>query len=231
MKMYLLKSQEVIQMKNNSKVQTNSPQTYGYVRISDSSQKIHRQMDFMKSLSIPQCNIFIDQQSGKNFNRPAYKKLCRQLQPGDTLYVKELDRLGRNKVEIKEELSKLRKKNIRIKITNIPTTMHDYGEDDWILDMVNNILIEVLAAVAEQERAANHQRQAEGIAAAKARGVHMGRPYLHLPDNFSYYYQAWEKKEIPRADILKELNIDMVKFQSYVRSYKSQLKKGKIQPD
>ena len=218
-------------MKNNSEVQTNNPQTYGYVRISDSSQKIHRQMDFMESLNIPPCNIFIDRQSGKNFNRPAYKKLCRRLQSGDTLYIKELDRLGRNKVEIKEELSKLRKKKIRIKITNIPTTMHDYGEDDWILDMVNNILVEVLAAVAEQERAANHQRQAEGIAAAKARGVHMGRPYLQLPDNFAYYYKKWEKKEMPRVDILNELNIDMVKFQSYVRSYRKQLEKGKISPN
>ena len=217
-------------MKNNSKVQTGTPQIYGYVRISDSSQKIHRQMDFMENLGISKTNIFIDRQSGKNFDRPAYKRLYRKLQPGDTLYIKELDRLGRNKIEIKEELSKLRKKKVKVKITNIPTTMHDFGEDDWILDMVNNILVEVLAAVAEQERATNHQRQAEGIAAAKARGVHMGRPYLQLPNNFSYYYQAWSKKEMSRAEILTELNIDMVKFQSYVRSYQKQLEKGKIMP-
>ena len=218
-------------MKNNSEVQTTNHQIYGYVRISDSSQKIFRQMDFMENLGIPQSNIFIDRQSGKDFDRPAYKRLCRKLRSGDTLYIKELDRLGRNKIEIKEELSKLRKKKIRVKITNIPTTMHDFGEDDWILDMVNNILVEVLAAVAEQERAANHQRQTEGIAAAKARGVHMGRPYLQLPDNFSYYYQAWRKKEMLRADILNELGIDKVKFQTYVRSYRKQLEKGKISPD
>lgn len=219
-------------MKNNlTQVQTSNHQVYGYVRISDSSQKIYRQMDFMENLGIPRSNIFVDQQSGKNFNRPAYKRLCRKLKSGDTLYIKELDRLGRNKTEIKEELSKLRKKKVRIRITNIPTTMHDYGEDDWILDMVNNILIEVLAAVAEQERITNHQRQAEGIAAAKARGVHMGRPYLQLPDNFSYYYWAWKKKEMRRTDILQELNIDQVKFQSYVRSYETQVKKGKITPD
>lgn len=218
-------------MKNNSEVQTTSHQIYGYVRISDSSQKIFRQMDFMENLGIPQSNIFIDRQSGKDFDRPAYKRMCRKLKSGDTLYIKELDRLGRNKTEIKEELSKLQKKKIRVKITNIPTTMHDFGEDDWILDMVNNILVEVLAAVAEQERAANHQRQAEGIAAAKARGVHMGRPYLQLPDNFSYYYQAWRKKEMLRADILNELGIDKVKFQTYVRSYQKQIEKGKISPD
>ncbi len=218
-------------MKNNSEVQATDHQIYGYVRISDSSQKIFRQTDFMENLGIPQSNIFIDRQSGKDFDRPAYKRLCRKLRSGDTLYIKELDRLGRNKIEIKEELSKLRKKKIRVKITNIPTTMHDFGEDDWILDMVNNILVEVLAAVAEQERAANHQRQAEGIAAAKARGVHMGRPYLQLPDNFSYYYQAWRKKEMLRADILNELGIDKVKFQTYVRSYQKQIEKGKIPPD
>ena len=205
--------------------------TYGYVRVSSKDQNIERQLIALKNAGISEKHIYIDRQSGKNFNRPAYKKLCRRLQSGDTLYIKELDRLGRNKVEIKEELSKLRKKKIRIKITNIPTTMHDYGEDDWILDMVNNILVEVLAAVAEQERAANHQRQAEGIAAAKARGVHMGRPYLQLPDNFAYYYKKWEKKEMPRVDILNELNIDMVKFQTYVRSYRKQLEKGKISPD
>ena len=209
-------------MKNQRNTQ---PQVYGYIRISDVTQKIHRQMDFMKELGIAEDHIFIDKQSGKNFERPAYKRLMRKLKSGDTLYIKELDRLGRNKEEIKEELNKLRSKQIRVKITNIPTTMHDFGEDDWILDMVNNILIEVLAAVAEQERITNHQRQAEGIAAARARGVHLGRPVLQLPDNFPYYYDCWKNNTMTRAEILETLQIDSVKFYSYIRSYRNHIKK------
>lgn len=208
-----------------NKQENREPQVYGYIRISDASQKTHRQMDFMKGLGIEENNIFIDKQSGKDFDRPAYKRLMRKLRSGDTLYIKELDRLGRDKIEIKEELSKLRSKKVRVRITNIPTTMLDFKESDWILDMVTNILVEVLSAVAEQERITNHQRQAEGIAAARARGVHLGRPHLELPDNFSYYYELWKTKTKPRAEILDELQLDSVKFYSYVRSYENRLKK------
>lgn len=210
-------------MSNN---RNREPQEYGYIRISDATQKIHRQMDFMQKLGIAEDHIFIDKQSGKDFQRPAYKKLSRRLKPGDTLYIKELDRLGRNKNEIKEELDKFRSKQIRVRITNIPTTMRDYGEDNWILDMVNNILIEVLAAVAEQERITNHQRQAEGIAAARARGVHLGRPVMPLPENFSYYYGLWEQKKLTRAEILDIFQITPSKWNSYCRSYRNQIKKS-----
>lgn len=206
--------------------ETRQPQVYGYIRISDPTQKINRQADFMKELAINEKNIFIDKQSGKDFNRPAYKKLMRKLRAGDTLYIKELDRLGRNKIEIKEELHKLWSRKVRVRITNIPTTMLDFQDNDWILDMVTNIMVEVLSAVAEQERDTNHQRQAEGIAAARARGVHLGRPHLELPDNFPYYYELWKTKKKPRAIILEELQLDSVKFYSYVRSYENKLKKS-----
>lgn len=208
-------------MEEQQKKQNNVPQKYGYIRISDATQKINRQLDFMKDLGIDEDHIFTDKQSGKDFKRPAYRRLFRKLNPGDTLYIKELDRLGRNKEEIKEELNKLRSKKIHVRITNIPTTMHDFGEDDWILDMVNNILIEVLAAVAEQERITNHQRQAEGIAAARARGVHLGRPVMQLPDNFEYYYKCWETKTMTRAEILNALQINAPKWMSYCRSYRN----------
>ena len=105
--------------------------------------------------------------------------------------------------------------------------MLDVGEEAWIIDMVNNILIEVLAAVAEQERITNHQRQAEGIAAARARGVHLGRPILKLPDNFEYYYNAWQSKAMTRTEVLNALQIDTVKWTSYVRSYRNHLKNAK----
>lgn len=221
-----MKEQEVHSSKEKQLTNAREPQKFGYVRISDTSQKVNRQMDFMTELGIAEDHIFIDKQSGKDFNRPAYRKLMRKLKSGDTLYIKELDRLGRNKEEIKEELNKLRSKKIHIRITNIPTTMIDVGEEAWIIDMVNNILIEVLAAVAEQERVTNHQRQAEGIAAARARGVHLGRPILKLPDNFEYYYNAWQNKTMTRAEILNTLQIDAVKWMSYVRSYRNHQNKA-----
>ncbi len=211
-------------MENNKTNNSN----YGYVRISDPSQKIDRQIDFMKKLGIPEPNIFIDRQSGKNFTRPAYKKMCRKLKAGDTLYVKELDRLGRNKDEIKEELSKFRNKKVKVRITNIPTTMVDFGEQDWILDMVNNIMVEVLSAIAEQERITNHQRQAEGIAAARARGVHLGRPYLVLPDNFEEIYHQWKAGNLKRREVLDILQITKEKLYSYERSYLKRLEKQQI---
>lgn len=211
-------------MKTNEN-KTTPNQKYAYVRISDSSQKVHRQIDYMKELGITDACIYIDKQSGKDFDRPSYKRLVRKLKAGDTLYIKELDRLGRNKSEIKEELNRLQKKKVHVRIANIPTTMHDFGEDDWILDMVNNILIEVLAAVAEQERLTNHQRQAEGIAAAHSRGVKFGRPAACLPDNFEYYYNAWSNKQISVSEVLSQLNIDTVKWKTWVRSYRHRQKK------
>ena len=211
-------------MNKTKESNTTLHQKYAYIRISDSSQKIYRQIDFMKQFGISENLIYIDKQSGKDFDRPSYKRLVRKLKAGDTLYIKELDRLGRNKSEIKEELNRLQKKKVHVRIANIPTTMHDFGEDDWILDMVNNILIEVLAAVAEQERLTNHQRQAEGIASAKSRGVKFGRPAACLPDNFEYFYNAWSNKQICVSEVLSQLNIDTVKWKTWVRSYRHRQK-------
>ena len=195
-------------------------EVYGYIRISDPSQNIGRQLDFMKELGLDEKHIFIDKRTGKDFNRPQYKKVLRKLKSGDVLYVKELDRLGRNKQEIKKELEKLRDRNIRVRIRNIPTTLKDNEEMDWILDMVNNILIEVLSSIAEEERETIHKRQAEGIAAAKARGVKFGRPRCTYPDNWEYYYSKWENGEMERKEIMQILNINANKFGTYVRSWR-----------
>ena len=211
--------------KDTKQTKNNSGAKYCYIRVSEKKQKIDRQIDFFTEFEIPKENVFVDRQSGKDFNRPAYKKLFRKLKPGDTLYIKELDRLGRNKDEIKAELSRLQNKKVHVRIANIPTTMQDFGEADWVLDMVNNIMVEVLAAVAEQERIMNHKRQAEGIAAAKLRGVHMGRPIIELPENFAYYHEQWRSKKMKRAEILEALNIDAIKFYTYTRSYENHLKK------
>ena len=199
---------------------TRKNEVYGYIRISDPSQNIGRQLDFMKELGIDEKHIFIDKRTGKDFNRPQYKKLLRKLKPGDVLYVKELDRLGRNKQEIKKELEKLRDRNIRVRIRNIPTTLKDHEEMDWILDMVNNILIEVLSSIAEEERETIRKRQAEGIAAAHARGVKFGRPRLTYPENWEYLYNQWIMGKMERKEIMKLLDINANKFGSYVRSWR-----------
>lgn len=205
-------------MKIENEKKTDS-QTYAYCRISSKTQHVNRQTDFFHNFDIPDNNIYVDKASGKSFNRPAYKRLYRKLKSGDTLYVKELDRFGRNKDEIKTELEKLNNKKVTVRILNIPTTMIDYKDSVWLGEMINNIMIEVLSSMAEQERITMKQRQAEGIAAAKARGVRFGRPPVQLPDNFGYYYNAWRSKSLPVQQILNELNVDYIKFKTFARSY------------
>lgn len=209
-------------------MEQNTPKNYGYARISDKSQKLNRQMDFLETLEIAPENIYVDKASGKDFDRPAYQELMQKLEAGDTLYIKELDRLGRNKTEMKEELRKLQNKGAHVRITNIPTTMYEFGENDWILETVNNIMIEVLAAIAEQERKTNHQRQAEGIASAKARGVRLGRPPMKIPDDFDFFYQQYKDHKIKRKEILQHYNISPTKFYSYVRSYQNHQLQDKV---
>ncbi len=138
---------------------------YGYARISDKKQNEARQIEALIDYGVDEKYIKIDKASGKDFNRENYLLLKNEiLRPGDTLVVKELDRLGRNKEQIKEELNYFKANKIRVKILNIPTTLMDLPEgQEWVFDMVNNILIEVLGAIAEEERIKTKQRQREGI--------------------------------------------------------------------
>ena len=144
-----------------------------YARVSSKSQNLDRQLEQFKALGADERDIITEKQSGKNFDRPAYQTLKNQLlRSGDTLVVCSLDRLGRNKEQIKEELEYFKQNKIRLKILNIPTTLVDFpAGQEWVLDMVNNILIEVLGSMAEQERVNIKSRQAEGIKAAKNKNV------------------------------------------------------------
>ena len=145
---------------------------FGYARVSSTSQSLDRQIEALLDYGIEERNIIVDKQSGKDFNRTGYLSLKENLlRSGDTLVVKELDRLARNKQLIKEELEWFRANNIRVKILNVPTSLIDCGDQSWVLDMVSNILIEVMASIAEEERIKIHQRQSEGIACAKEKGV------------------------------------------------------------
>lgn len=140
---------------------------YGYARVSTREQNLARQLDALKKYApdLDDIHIFTDKQSGKDFNREAYLQLKACLSRGDEVFIEELDRLGRNKVEIKSELEWFKSQGVQVRILDVPTTLIDFQGQDWIGDMVNNILIEVLGAVAEQERKKTRKRQSEGIAA------------------------------------------------------------------
>ena len=170
---------------------------YGYIRVSSRDQNEDRQIMALSQFPIPEKNIYIDKKSGKDFNRPAYRRLLRRLKPGDLLYVKSIDRLGRNYTEIIEQWRIItREKNADINIIDMPLLDTRRGKD-LMGTFLSDIVLQVLSFVAENERTNIRQRQAEGIAAAKARGVKFGRPSTPLPDNFHEVHQAWRSKKIP----------------------------------
>ena len=185
---------------------------YGYIRVSSRDQNEDRQLLAIQQLSIAQENIFIDKQSGKDFQRPQYKKLVRKLKKDDVLYIKSIDRLGRNYAEILEQWRILTKsKGIDIVVLDMPLLDTRRGKD-LMGTFLSDIVLQVLSFVAENERENIRQRQAEGIAAAKARGVRFGRPEKELPDNFEALVQAWEREQLPLSDVLDLCQISQSTF-------------------
>jgi len=200
-----------------------SEKVFGYARVSSKEQNLDRQIDELRKYVPNAADIIFEKQSGKDFERPEYKKLRMMMREGDTLYLMSLDRLGRNKIEVKQELENLRATGVNIRILDIPTTLMDFGQygdmQRGIMEMVNNILIEVLSTMAESERRTIRKRQAEGIAAAKARGKHLGRPKLDFPDNWIAVYQRWQNKEITAVAAMQELDMKKTSFYKLVRLY------------
>ena len=175
---------------------TISPNIYGYVRVSTREQNEGRQIMALQNLNIPEKNIYMDKQSGKDFERPQYKKLLKRLKKDDLLYIKSIDRLGRNYGEILEQWRILTKdKGIDIVVLDMPMLDTRRGKD-LMGTFLSDIVLQVLSFVAENERANIRQRQAEGIAAAKIRGVKFGRPPLPLPDNFYSVCRMWRSKNL-----------------------------------
>lgn len=175
---------------------TTTNNTYGYVRVSSRDQNEDRQLLAMDELSIPRQNIFLDKQTGKDFERPQYKRLIKRLRPEDLLYVKSIDRLGRNYEEILEQWRFLTKeRRVDIVVLDMPLLDTRRGKD-LMGAFLSDIVLQVLSFAAENERANIRQRQAEGIAAAKARGVKFGRPPRPLPDSFHQARKDWRSKKI-----------------------------------
>lgn len=169
---------------------------YGYCRVSSIGQNEDRQIIAMEEMNVLKNNIYIDKQSGKDFNRPQYKKLLRKLNENTVLYVKSIDRLGRNYAEIQEQWRVITKeKKSDIVVIDMPLLDTRRGKD-LMGTFLSDIVLQVLSFVAENERSNIKQRQAEGIAAAKARGVKFGRPMIPLPANFYEVHKNWRKKEI-----------------------------------
>lgn len=170
--------------------------TYGYVRVSTRDQNEARQMIAMRELRITDKNLFVEKQSGKGFDRPQYKRLVKRLKPDDLLYIKSIDRLGRDYGEILEQWRILTKeKRIDIVVLDMPLLDTRRGKD-LMGTFLSDIVLQVLSFVAENERLNIRQRQAEGIAAAKARGVKFGRPPIPLPENFYQVHKEWRGKRL-----------------------------------
>lgn len=172
--------------------------TFYYARVSSREQNLDRQLAAFAALGASERDIITDKESGKDLDRRGYTALkTALLRRGDTLVIKSLDRLSRNKADIKNELQYFKDNGIRLKVLDLPTTMMECpAGQEWVWDMVNNILIEVLGTIAQQERETIHGRQAEGIAAAKSKGVTFGRPKAEKPDNWSAVMELWRSGEI-----------------------------------
>lgn len=199
--------------------------TYGYVRVSSLDQNEDRQIREMEKLSIIPKNIFIDKQSGKDFERPQYKKLLKKIKPGDLLYILSIDRLGRNYEEIQRQWRHLTKEvGIDICVIDMPI-LDTRPYKDLLGTFVSDLILQVLSFVAENERDNIRKRQAQGIAAAKARGVRFGRPEAKLPDEFPALLQKWERQQISTKDLLKECDFSESTLYRRVREMRKENQK------
>ncbi len=192
---------------------------YGYARVSTTEQNLDRQIEALKQCGIDERDIISDKSSGKDLNRDGYQSLKNSLlRDGDTLIIKSLDRLSRNKCHIKQELEYFKSKHIRVKVIDLPTTMIELPEgQEWVFEMINNILIEVLSSIAEQERLTIRQRQAEGIAVAKAKGKELGRPKAEYPDNWIDVYGQWKEGKITAKVAMEQMGMKRTTFYKLVK--------------
>ena len=187
---------------------------YGYARVSTKDQNLDRQLVALKEFGIDDRDIIREKASGKSLNREAYQTLRNQLlREGDTLVIVALDRLSRNKLHIKQELEYYRGRNIRVMVLDMPTTLCQVSEgQEWIIEMINAILVEVLASLAEQERVKTLTRQAEGIEAAKLQGKHLGRPKMKIPEGWDNIYMLWKSGEITAVEAMRKSNLKKSTF-------------------
>ena len=193
---------------------------YGYVRVSSTDQNEDRQLIALREQGVDEKNIFIDKQSGKDFDRPNYKKLVNKLKTGDLLYIISIDRLGRNYEEIQKQWRVLTKKiGIDICVLDMPMLDTRNGKD-LMGTFIADLVLQILSFVAQSERENIKKRQTEGIAAAKAKGVKFGRPEKEVPDDFGKIVRAWEQKKLPLEEVLKKFGMSEATFYRRLREYR-----------
>lgn len=194
---------------------------YGYIRVSSKDQNEDRQLIALNEVGVERKNIYLDKKSGKDFDRPQYKKLLRKLKKDDLLYIKSIDRLGRNYEEILQQWRVLTKeKGIDIVVLDMPLLDTRRGKD-LMGTFLSDIVLQVLSFVAENERTNIKQRQAEGIAAAKAKGVKFGRPPLPLPDNFYEVHKARRSKKLTLKEAANACNMPVGTFYGKARKFEN----------
>ena len=194
-------------------------QVYGYARVSTREQNEARQIIALRDFAVPPGQIYLDKQSGKDFNRPQYKRLLRRLKPGDVLAVKSIDRLGRNYEEILEQWRLLTKeKQINVKVLDMPL-LNTAGNRDLTGTLIADIVLQLLSYVAQTERENIRQRQREGIAAAKARGIRFGRPKKQIPKDFFLLRDMWEAGKISGREAARRLNVTHNTFFKWTQTW------------
>lgn len=197
-----------------------SRQVYGYIRVSSTDQNEDRQLIALREKAVPEKHIYIDKQSGKDFNRPQYKKLVKRLKPGDLLYILSIDRLGRNYEEIQHQWRILTKEiGADICVIDMPLLDTRNGKD-LMGTFIADLVLQILSFVAQSERENIRKRQEQGIAAAKARGVQFGRPALAVPENFGGLVGQWEKKSVSLRSILEQCHMSEATFYRRLREYR-----------
>lgn len=197
---------------------------YGYVRVSSADQKEDRQLIAMRENNVLESNVYIDKQSGKDFERPQYKKLVKQLKEGDLLYILSIDRLGRNYEDIQKQWRTLTKDiGIDICVIDMPLLDTRNGKD-LMGTFIAELVLQILSFVAQSERENIRTRQAQGIAAAKAKGVKFGRPKIPLPEGFEKYILSLEKGQITISEVLSITGLTKSTFYRKLKEYKLNVK-------
>lgn len=193
--------------------------TYGYIRVSSADQNEARQWIAMNGKAVPKQNIYLDKQSGKDFNRPQYKRMLKKLKSGDLLYLLSIDRLGRNYEEIQNQWRILTKEiGIDICVLDMPLLDTRNGKD-LMGTFIADLVLQILSFVAQSERENIKKRQAQGIAAAKAKGIRLGRPPKPLPENYHQVYQRWKSGKITGIEAAKQCGMTMSTFRYQARIY------------
>ncbi len=195
---------------------------FGYIRVSTNEQNLDRQLEAIKPYIKDEKYIYRDKASGKDMEREGFQNMLKAMRGGDTLYIKSIDRLGRNKAQIKQYLEQFKNEGIRIKIIDLPTTMQDVPTgQEWVVDMINNIIIEVYTSMAEQERATILKRQREGIDIAKSKGKHLGRPIITFPKEWDKLYKEWTSGKITAVAFMNEVGMKKATFYNKVKAYEA----------